>query len=169
MMSSRESNSTTAASGAATTRNLLRNTHFLTLCLIPCTAIIFKQASEMNYEDRQNLYLHLIRCINFASVMIFCGVFLFGLTVYFMTRPRSVYLVDYACFRPPDHLRVKFHQFMEHSRLTGDFDESSLEFQRKILQRSGLGEETCVPDAMHRIPPAPSMSAAREEAEQVSD
>ncbi|OVA05684.1 FAE1/Type III polyketide synthase-like protein [Macleaya cordata] len=56
---------------------------------------------------------------------------------------------------------------MEHSRLTGDFDESSLEFQRKILERSGLGEETYVPEAMHYLPPRPSMAAAREEAEQV--
>ncbi|CBI32597.3 unnamed protein product, partial [Vitis vinifera] len=56
---------------------------------------------------------------------------------------------------------------MEHSRLTGDFDESALEFQRKILERSGLGEETYVPEAMHYIPPQPSMAAAREEAEQV--
>ncbi|XWS39420.1 hypothetical protein CRYUN_Cryun18bG0053100 [Craigia yunnanensis] len=51
--------------------------------------------------------------------------------------------------------------------LTGDFDESSLEFQRKILERSGLGEETCVPEAMHYLPPKPSMAAARQEAEQV--
>lgn len=56
---------------------------------------------------------------------------------------------------------------MEHSRLTGDFDDTSLEFQRKILERSGLGEETYVPEAMHYIPPRPSMAAAREEAEQV--
>ncbi|XP_034677338.1 3-ketoacyl-CoA synthase 4 [Vitis riparia] len=56
---------------------------------------------------------------------------------------------------------------MDHSRLTGDFTESTLEFQRKILERSGLGEETYVPQAMHYLPPRPSMSAAREEAEQV--
>lgn len=56
---------------------------------------------------------------------------------------------------------------MQHSRLTGDFDESSLEFQRKILERSGLGDETYVPEAMHHLPPQPSMQAAREEAEQV--
>ncbi|XP_042004278.1 3-ketoacyl-CoA synthase 4-like isoform X2 [Salvia splendens] len=85
----------------------------------------------------------------------------------FMTRPRSVYLVDYACYRPPDKLRVEFRKFMDHSRLTGDFDESSLEFQRKILERSGLGEETYLPDALHLLPPQPSMSAARAEAEQV--
>ncbi|XP_057788301.1 3-ketoacyl-CoA synthase 4-like isoform X2 [Salvia miltiorrhiza] len=84
-----------------------------------------------------------------------------------MTRPRPVYLVDYACYRPPDRLRVEFHKFMEHSRLTGDFDESSLDFQRKILERSGLGEETYLPEALHRLPPQPSMAAARAEAEQV--
>ncbi|KAH7835498.1 hypothetical protein Vadar_026726 [Vaccinium darrowii] len=56
---------------------------------------------------------------------------------------------------------------MEHSKLTGDFDESSLEFQRKILERYGLGEETYVPAAMHCIPPQPSMAAAREEAETI--
>ncbi|KAI3448030.1 hypothetical protein Pfo_004695 [Paulownia fortunei] len=177
MMTSTQSNSTAAASGRAT-RSVLPDfpqsvklgyhylrTHFSTFCVIPCLAIIFVQASQMKYEDLQNLYLHLR--YNLASVTIFSGVFIFGLTVYFMTRPRPVYLVDYACYRPPDHLQVKFHQFMEHSRHTGDFDESSLEFQRKILERSGLGEETCVPESMHRIPPAPSMAAAREEAEQV--
>lgn len=84
-----------------------------------------------------------------------------------MTRPRPVYLIDYSCYRAPDHLKAPFNQFMEHSRLTGDFDDTSLEFQRKILERSGLGEETYVPEAMHYIPPRPSMAAAREEAEQV--
>ncbi|CAN0905852.1 3-ketoacyl-CoA synthase 4 [Linum grandiflorum] len=38
---------------------------------------------------------------------------------------------------------------------------------RKILERSGLGEETYVPEAMHFVPPRTTMAAAREEAEQV--
>lgn len=83
-----------------------------------------------------------------------------------MTRPRSVYLVDYSCYRPPSHLQAKFHKFMEHSKLIGDFDDAALEFQRKILERSGLGEETYIPEALHRIPPRISMVAAREEAQQ---
>ncbi|XP_021896765.1 3-ketoacyl-CoA synthase 4-like [Carica papaya] len=140
-------------------------THLLTLCLVPLTAVIIAEASQMNPDDLHQLWLHLQ--YNLVSVIV-CAVFLvFGSTVYIMTRPRSVYLVDYSCYRPPSHLQVKFHQFMEHSTLTGDFDESSLEFQRKILERSGLGEETYVPEAMHYIPPRPSMAAAREEAEQV--
>nr|DAD18977.1 TPA_asm: hypothetical protein HUJ06_020440 [Nelumbo nucifera] len=54
---------------------------------------------------------------------------------------------------------------MEHSRLIGDFNESSLEFQCKILERSGLGEETHVLDAMRYIPPRSAMASAREESD----
>ncbi|XP_078431297.1 3-ketoacyl-CoA synthase 17-like [Wolffia australiana] len=87
--------------------------------------------------------------------------------IFFLTRPRTVYLVDFACYRAPDELRTPFSKFVNHSRLSGFFDESSLEFQRKILERSGLGEETYFPPALHSLPPRPSMAAAREEAEQV--
>ncbi|KAK4793596.1 hypothetical protein SAY86_024031 [Trapa natans] len=140
-------------------------THLLTLLLVPLMAVIIIEASQMNPKDIHQLWLHLH--YNLVSVVICSAFLVFGSTVYIMTRPRSVYLVEYSCYRPPDHLQVKYQQFMEHSKLTGDFDESSLGFQRKILERSGLGEETYVPEAMHHIPPRPSMAAAREEAEQV--
>ncbi|RXH88283.1 hypothetical protein DVH24_042354 [Malus domestica] len=140
-------------------------THLLTLCLVPLMAVVVIEASQMNPDDIRQLWLQLQ--YNLVSVIIFSAMVVFGSTVYIMTRPRSVYLVDYSCYKPPSHLQVRYQQFMEHSKLTGDFDESSLEFQRKILERSGLGEETYVPEAMHYIPPRPSMAAAREEAEQV--
>ncbi|PON57857.1 Very-long-chain 3-ketoacyl-CoA synthase [Parasponia andersonii] len=140
-------------------------THLLTLCLVPLMAVIVVEASQMNPNDIHQLWFQLK--YNLVSVVICSTVVVFGSTVYIMTRPRSVYLVDFSCYRPPDHLQVKFKQFMEHSKLTGDFDDSSLEFQRKILERSGIGEETYVPEAMHSIPPRPSMAAAREEAGQV--
>lgn len=171
-----QSNSATASNGLPDFRQSVKLkyvklgyhyllTHFFTLCLIPLIAFTLLQIKEMDYQDFHDLYLRLKN--NLAGVMVFSGVLVFGLTVYFMTRPRSVYLVDYACYRPPDHLRVEFRKFMDHSRLTGDFDDSSLEFQRKILERAGLGEETYLPEALHRLPPQPSMAAARAEAEQV--
>ncbi|XP_057975708.1 3-ketoacyl-CoA synthase 4 [Malania oleifera] len=139
--------------------------NLLTLCLVPLMVVILVQASQMNPHDLRQLWLHLQ--YNLVSVITCSTVLVFGSTVYIVTRPRPVYLVDYACYRAPDHLKVRFQQFMDHSKLTGDFEESSLEFQRKILERSGLGEETYVPEAMHSIPPQPSMAAARAEAEQV--
>lgn len=140
-------------------------THLLTLFLIPLMAIIVLEAARTNPDDLRQLWLHLQ--YNLVTFLVGSAFMVFGTTVYIMTRPRPIYLVDYACHRPPSSLKVRSSQFMDHSRLCGNFDESSLEFQRKILERSGLGEETYVPEAMHYLPPRPSMAAAREEAEQV--
>lgn len=127
--------------------------------------IVLIEASQLNPDDLKHLWLHLK--YNLVSVIIFSAVFISGLTVYFMTRTRPVYLVDYSCYKAPDSLKVPFQTFVEHSRLMEGFDEASLLFQRKILERSGLGDETYAPEAMHYIPPRPSMQAAREEAEMV--
>ncbi|MQL92728.1 hypothetical protein Taro_025356 [Colocasia esculenta] len=140
-------------------------THLVTLFLVPLMVVIVIEASRTSPEDLRQLWLSLQ--YNLVGVLV-CSTFLvFGSTVYYMTRPRTVYLVDYACYRAPDALRARFSQFMEHSRLSGAFDESALEFQRKILERSGLGDETYVPEAMHYVPAQPSMAAARKEAEEV--
>ncbi|KAL5128066.1 3-ketoacyl-CoA synthase 4 [Glycine soja] len=78
-----------------------------------------------------------------------------------------VYLLDHSCYLPPQHLRVLFGQFMDHSTLIGNFLPSSFDFQRKILLCFGLCEHTYVPQAMHSIPTRPFKATAREEAEQV--
>uniref|UniRef100_A0A1J3F0Q8 3-ketoacyl-CoA synthase n=1 Tax=Noccaea caerulescens TaxID=107243 RepID=A0A1J3F0Q8_NOCCA len=139
--------------------------NLLTLCLLPLAVVISVQASQTNPDDLRQLWIHLQ--YNLVSIIICSAILISGLTVYVMTRPRPVYLVDYSCYLPPDHLKAPFTRFMDHSRLTGDFDDSALEFQRKILERSGLGEDTYLPEAMHYVPPRISMAAAREEAEQV--
>ncbi|KAF5778462.1 putative very-long-chain 3-oxoacyl-CoA synthase [Helianthus annuus] len=82
-------------------------------------------------------------------------------------RTTPIYLVDFSCYRPADHLKVTHQKFMDHSKLHGAFNESSLEFQNIILLRSGLGEETYLPPALHAIPAVPSITTAREEAEEV--
>nr|GMD00147.1 3-ketoacyl-CoA synthase 4-like [Ipomoea batatas]GME12278.1 3-ketoacyl-CoA synthase 4-like [Ipomoea batatas] len=140
-------------------------THLLTLCLVPLMAVTLVQAAQMDYQDLHNMYRNLL--YNLVSIVVFSAILVFGFTLYIMTRPRSVFLVDYSCYRPPVELQVPYKKFMDHSRLTGDFDDSSLDFQRKILERSGLGEETYLPEAMHNVPPTINMASARAEAEQV--
>ncbi|BAT77487.1 hypothetical protein LR48_Vigan04g253500 [Vigna angularis] len=139
--------------------------HLVTLCLLPLMSVILIQASQMKAQDIQELWAHLQ--YNLLSVIAISAILALGSTLYIMTRPTSIYLLDFSCYRPPNHLTVHFQKFIHHSTLTGDFLPSSLDFQRKILLRSGLGEETYLPEAMHSIPPRPSMAAAREEAEQV--
>ncbi|KAG9143779.1 hypothetical protein Leryth_011446 [Lithospermum erythrorhizon] len=123
--------------------------NLFTLLLIPLMFIIIIEATQTN------------------PIIIFSTVLVFGSTVYFMTRRRPVFLVDYSCYKAPDNLKVPFKTFVEHSRQMDGFLETSLEFQKKILERSGLGDDTYAPEAMHFIPPKPSMQAAREEAEMV--
>ncbi|CAD6343326.1 unnamed protein product [Miscanthus lutarioriparius] len=114
-------------------------THLLTLMLLPLMAVILLEAGPTDPDDLRQLWLHLQ--YNLVSVLVLSAVLVFGATVYVLTRPRPVYLVDFACYKPPAHLQVPFEEFMRHSKLCG-FSEDALEFQRKILERSGLSEET---------------------------
>ncbi|VVA17961.1 PREDICTED: 3-ketoacyl-CoA synthase [Prunus dulcis] len=129
--------------------------HILTLTLIPIMAGIFLEVLHLGPDEILKLWTSL----HFDLVQILCSSFLiiFIATVYFMSKPRTVFLVDYACFKPPVTCRVPFSTFMEHSRLILSNNPKSVEFQMRILERSGLGEETCLPPAIHYIPPNPTM------------
>ncbi|KAK8522455.1 hypothetical protein V6N13_115422 [Hibiscus sabdariffa] len=137
--------------------------HILALTLIPIMAGVVVKVLRLGPEEIVNLWTSL----HFDIVQVLCSSFfvIFVATVYFLSKPRSIYLVDYECYKPPVACRVPFSTFMEHSRLNLSNNPKSVEFQMRILERSGLGEETCLPPAIHYIPPSPTMEAARGEAE----
>ncbi|KAM7275202.1 hypothetical protein ACFE04_017068 [Oxalis oulophora] len=139
--------------------------HILTLTLIPIMLGISLEVLRLGPDEILTLW----KSLQFDLVQILCSFFLivFIATVYFMSKPRTVYLVDYSCYKPPVTCRVPFATFMEHSRLNLANNPKSVEFQMRILERSGLGEETCLPPAIHYIPPKPTMESARDEAELV--
>ncbi|KAL6615275.1 hypothetical protein ACP70R_037545 [Stipagrostis hirtigluma subsp. patula] len=81
---------------------------------------------------------------------------------------RDVYLVEYGCFRPRPCFRAPFATCQEHLRLMPYLiDEESKTFGLRLLERSGLGDETSVPEAYHYVPPDSSLKASREETELV--
>ncbi|VAI08260.1 unnamed protein product [Triticum turgidum subsp. durum] len=138
--------------------------HFLTLLLVPVMAATAIELARLGPGELLTLW----RSLDLDLVHILCSAFLvvFVATVYFMSRPRPVFLVDYCCYKPSPSFRVPFTTFMEHIKLISNNDKS-LRFQTRILERSGLGEETCLPPANHYIPPNPSMEASRAEAQLV--
>lgn len=79
----------------------------------------------------------------------------------------TVYLVDFECYRPPDHLKVRYKRFLDGSRDCGSFNDDAMDFQERILNKSGLSEETFFPAGLHLDPPTANMALAREEAEEV--
>ncbi|XP_030545138.1 3-ketoacyl-CoA synthase 5 [Rhodamnia argentea] len=139
--------------------------HIIPLILLPVVASVLIEFLRLGPDGILSLW----RSLHFDLLHILCSSFLvlFVATVYFMSKPRTIFLVDYACYKPPVTCRVPFSTFMEHSRLILKDNPKSVEFQMRILERSGLGEETCLPPAIHYIPPTPTMDAARGEAQLV--
>ncbi|XP_021895182.1 3-ketoacyl-CoA synthase 11 isoform X1 [Carica papaya] len=140
-------------------------THGMFLFLSPLVVVIAAQISTFSLQDLYNLWEHLQ--YNLISVIICSTLLVFLVTLYFLTRPRAVYLVNFSCYKPEESRKCTKKVFMDQSRMTGTFTEENLEFQRKILERSGLGESTYLPEAVLNIPPNPSMKEARKEAEAV--
>ncbi|PAN13436.1 hypothetical protein PAHAL_2G336200 [Panicum hallii] len=73
-------------------------------------------------------------------------------------------LVDFACLKPPRRLRIPVAGLLEHFRLIGCFDGGSVEFMTKVIEASGMGNETYFPPSLHYIPPAATHAGAVQEA-----
>ncbi|XP_019180079.1 PREDICTED: 3-ketoacyl-CoA synthase 5-like [Ipomoea nil] len=126
------------------------------------TTLPYAAAAEAFFSSTPPQFI--IMMIIFCACACACA---FGYLIIISSRPRAVYLVDYACYKPPANHRVPFATFMEHSQLVFPTHPKTIYFQKQILERSGLGERTCVPPAIHYIPPTPTLKLAREEAQTV--
>lgn len=97
--------------------------------------------------------------------------------IYFSWRRRPMYLIDFVTFLPPDRLRISKELFLKLSNDSQCFSPESIEFQRKLLDRSGVGDSSYFPEAMFRAKEIAanggraghvlSMASARQEAEMV--
>ncbi|KAI5012952.1 hypothetical protein ZWY2020_025218 [Hordeum vulgare] len=69
-------------------------------------------------------------------------------------------LFDFACYKPDDARKCSCACFMACTEKLGTFMEDNVEFQRRIVERSGLGEDTCLLEVVLNLPPNPSMANA---------
>ncbi|XWS08896.1 hypothetical protein CRYUN_Cryun40dG0039800 [Craigia yunnanensis] len=137
----------------------------LYLIVIPLFSIILTHLSSFTIEDfiqlSQNLRFGYVTMCLFSISIVFLATF------YFISRPRNVYLVNFACFKPEKARMVSRELFMQLSAKGECFTEESLRFQKKILERSGFGEMTYAPKALMHVPPTQTMTEARKETETV--
>lgn len=87
--------------------------------------------------------------------------------VYWAKRPTPVYLVDFACYKPEEDCKIANEAFTKMSEDSGFFEQETLQFQKRIATRSGLGDETYLPKGITARPPELNMKQARSEAELV--
>lgn len=135
--------------------------HGIYLATIPVLVLVF--SAQVGSLSREELWKKLWD-YDLATVLASFGVFVFTLSLYFMSRPRPIYLLDFACFKPADDLKVTKEEFIEMARQSGKFDEESLEFQRRMLESSGIGDETYVPKTIMSKENTATMKEGREEA-----
>ncbi|KAL0207183.1 hypothetical protein P9112_011811 [Eukaryota sp. TZLM1-RC] len=89
--------------------------------------------------------------------------FLLGLPcLYYAVRifgdVRSFFLLDLSTYKPPPENTVTKSQFMEILNSMNVFSQASLDFQRKILYLSGLGDSTALPSNFFKTPPTFNMT-----------
>ena len=70
------------------------------------------------------------------------------ITRHFLPKAKNaVYLMDTFCYKPPDRLKVSRENYIRAGRLRKIWGEEALQFQEKLLNSSGLGDETYFPDS----------------------
>ncbi|XP_056864659.1 3-ketoacyl-CoA synthase 15 [Raphanus sativus] len=94
------------------------------------------------------------------------SIFLLLLLYHFLT-PSSVFLLDFSCYRPPDHFKITKSDFIELAMKSGNFNETSIELQRKVLEQSGIGEESYMPRVVFKPGHKLNLRDGREEAAMV--
>ncbi|KAJ8479230.1 hypothetical protein OPV22_022957 [Ensete ventricosum] len=112
--------------------------HAMYWATIPLLAVVGSLSREAWEETSYDL----------VTQLAFLLVLAFTVAVYFMSKPRPIYLLDFACYRPSDDLKVSNEEFIELARKSGKFNEESLAFQSRILKSSGIGDETYVPKSV---------------------
>ncbi|CAN6984872.1 unnamed protein product [Brassica rapa subsp. trilocularis] len=139
------------------------------LCFLPIMSAIAMKASRLSTQDLHSFYLYLEK--NHTSLTMFTISLILGWILYIMNRPQTVYLVDFSCYLPPSHLKVSVKKIMSHVRVireqgmwakTGEHDYL-MDFVEKILERSGLGQETYIPEGLHCLPLEQTMAGSRKE------
>ncbi|XP_024989910.1 3-ketoacyl-CoA synthase 5-like [Cynara cardunculus var. scolymus] len=146
---------------------LICHAHILLLILL--TLSISTHASQQGLGSHLNSLHYLLLNLSFIHYIkiTFLLLIIIKLTFSFLIKPPTVYLLDFACFKPPPRFRVPFATAYEHGRLILASEPKSIEFQLRIFERAGLGEETSLPHPLHYLPPRPTLIGAREETELV--
>jgi len=88
-----------------------------------------------------------------------------------MRRDNPVYLLSFATYKAPDSWKVSHEQIIEILRRLGCYNEDSISFMKRLLERSGTGQTTAWPPGIVQVldgkPRESSNDASREEARTV--
>ncbi|KAH0665886.1 hypothetical protein KY285_027092 [Solanum tuberosum] len=77
-------------------------------------------------------------------------VFLVAVLYLIRGRPRNVYLVDFACYKPDEADMMSKQQLLD--IMSSTFVNEAVHLQKKVLERSGYSDKTYLPESIRRLP-----------------
>ncbi|XP_061375575.1 3-ketoacyl-CoA synthase 15-like [Gastrolobium bilobum] len=86
---------------------------------------------------------------------------------YIESTPGSTYLLDFSCFRPSDEYKISKAEFIQLAKISGNFNDTAIEFQERVLKKSGIGDETYMPKGVFRPGYRTSLKDGRQEVSMV--
>ncbi|KAG8661187.1 3-ketoacyl-CoA synthase 11 [Manihot esculenta] len=132
-------------------------TPFLGMTLVHCSMLTLENLSKLWNQPKLN-----------SETLVICSTFLLTIIIlYFMRKPRKVYLVDFACYKPEPSYKCSKEHCLKIAESARVFTKESLEFAKKILERSGIGQDTYASNGILQNPQDFSMAEARRESEMV--
>ncbi|XP_034689639.1 3-ketoacyl-CoA synthase 20-like [Vitis riparia] len=102
-----------------------------------------------------------------AAIMVGLTLIAFMLYLFAFGSSPKIFLLDFACYKPPSSLACTKEMVIERLRLHGNFSDKSLELMKKLMKTSGLGEATYLSEGLLKEPLDMSTEATRKEAEMV--
>ncbi|KAL9248127.1 hypothetical protein vseg_021485 [Gypsophila vaccaria] len=122
--------------------------------------------------DQRDLYFSYVNMITgfcHPHLNVILALLFFVITFYRIWRRTPILLVDFECFQPPPRNRVPIASFIEHSLMREkEFGASGVaEFEKKVIIRSGIGNESYATNGMEFIPVDTSFKYSMEEVRSV--
>jgi 3-ketoacyl-CoA synthase len=102
-----------------------------------------------------------------AAVAVACWAAAAAAWAYAVSRPRPVYLVDLSGYVAGAAHEASRAKTIAHFGRCGRFSDESMAFQKRMLERSGLGERTHFPASLISVPVDMCLRTAREESHAV--
>ncbi|XP_074582622.1 putative 3-ketoacyl-CoA synthase 20 [Curcuma longa] len=131
------------------------------LCIPALLALLFPHLSATNLAD---LLSPALRPRSAAVGSTFLAL---AVALYILRRPRPVYLVEFACFKGNQAYAASRATLLDTFTSGGSFDDETVAFHQKMLERSGISDEACIPASMMSQPLNLCHRTAQEEAETV--
>lgn len=112
--------------------------------------IIFISLSVKVFYDRATFFhfFKQLQAPNTITMMVLVIILLMLFLSYNIRKSKPVLILDIETFQPPERYYVDNEKFMETTNAPQKFDEESLNFQAKLITKSGIGHKSAFPSSI---------------------